>query len=147
MSNTPDPGIVVANAASAAVSHARQKFAVTLDYSEASIEEVEKILETVHAQRPKGFFAKLLRRGPTASEMERIAMAYGCYIGEVMRRSFGGHWVLESALAPGSRVLTLLLSDKCEVWPHFKVGKRLSNGSEDNVWHYYQVARRKFQNK
>ncbi len=56
-----------------------------------------------------------------------------------MRRRWGGEWSLESAIQPGT-VITLHIA-KSEIWPPEKVYKRLVNGSQDNIWDYYQILK------
>lgn len=31
-------------------------------------------------------------------------------------------------------------ANRMEIWPQIKVEKRLRNGPEDNVWHYFQLT-------
>lgn len=64
---------------------------------------------------------------------------YGGYLGEVIRRARGGEWVIDTEVAPGQQVLSLRKGDN-RMFPANKVQKRLLNGSEDNVWFYFQVA-------
>ncbi len=126
-----------------AVVYARQNFGETLDFSEKSVEKVENILDDIYRTIPRGFIAKLLKKSPSAEQMDHICMMMGGYIGEVIRRNWGGEWKLESSAYPGEQVLTLhLLRKDSELWPQFKVGKRLANGAEDNVWRYFQVLKR-----
>ena len=54
----------------------------------------------------------------------------------------GGCWKLESEAFPGQPVITFELPNGTDVWPHFKAGKRIVNGPEDNVWHYFMVLKR-----
>ena len=53
-----------------------------------------------------------------------------------MRKNFGGDWSIKNLLNQGNIVL-LTIGDT-ELSPVAKVYKRLTNGPEDNVWHYYQ---------
>ena len=143
MSPTPTADDMMQAYAGDGVAYAVKTFAEALDYSEASVERVEGILAKLFDAQPKGFFVKLLRSGPTPEQIDQLAKALGGYVGEVMRRHWGGKWKLESAAFPGQSVITLELANGSDVWPHFKVGKRLINGPEDNVWHYFQTLREK----
>ena len=67
----------------AAVELARE-FKATLDYTENSVMEVEAIL----AQ----FTQELASGQPPADEMDEMCKLWGCYLGEVVRRRFGGDW-------------------------------------------------------
>ena len=68
-------------------------FNVQLDYSEASLERLEGILECVAAEKPQ-----VAPPGPQASkdtEQARIdatSRIWGGYFGETIRRLWGGEW-------------------------------------------------------
>jgi hypothetical protein len=107
---------------------------VTLDFSEASVKEVESILAEMHDQ--------MIGAQPSAEVMWTFAKMYGSYVGEVMRRAHGGTWGVaklgdEEAIALD---LPATKSNRQIVWPWYRVLKRFQNGPEDNVWHYYQVT-------
>ncbi len=121
-----------------AVDHAKQAMGVTLDFSVESVRHVESILSTMYEARPKGLVAKLLRRSPSQQAVETFVKMYGGYVGEVLRRTAGGEWFFDTEIMPGSRVIGLRHGES-KVWPPAKVFKRLTNGPEDNVWHYFQV--------
>jgi hypothetical protein len=113
---------------------------ITLDYSVESIRIVEEQLASLHLAIPKGLFGKLTKKGPSDEEIHVMAMTFGAYVGEVLKRRFGGQWSLENNLAPGTKVPTFHFGNGGgEIWPQIKVEKRLRNGPEDNVWHYTQV--------
>ena len=121
------------------VEYAQQTFGVTLDYSEQSVHVVEDILAELHeAAKPKGFIAKLLKQGVSEEITDQLGKMLGGYVGEVMRKEWGGEWTLETNAFPGEQVITLQLATGEDVWPHFKVGKRILNGPEDDVWSYFQ---------
>jgi hypothetical protein len=145
MSDIQSVDQALSEAAQSGVEYASQTFGVTLDYSEASIQQVEGILSRIYDSIPRGFLAKLTKKAPTPKDLERIGFMFGGYIGEVIKRHFGGRWKMESSLYQGQKVLTFELVGGGELWPQMKVGKRLQNGPEDNVWHYYQVLRQRFQ--
>jgi len=119
-------------AAESAVEQAAS-FGYTLDYSETSIRSVEVILAALHDS--------IGRDSPPEKEIDRMATMFGAYIGEVIKRKWGGKWKLESAMHPNQKVLTFE-TGTIDLWPQFKVGKRLTNGPEDNVWHYFQILRK-----
>lgn len=137
MSQTPTVNDMMAAYSLDAVDFARSQFDVELDFSEASVELIEEILEELYATMPKGIIGKTLSKKPSPEQIDRMAKMLGGYVGEVMRRSWGGHWKLETEAFPRETVITLELAKGGDVWPHFKAGKRLVNGPEDNVWHYF----------
>lgn len=62
------------------VATARQVDGVQLDYSVASLEEVDRILGTYHDD------------GLDAAQVAGTVFAFGCYLGEVLVRHAGGTW-------------------------------------------------------
>ena len=88
----PEPTLndVMAAYAQDAVDFARNNFNVELDYTNQSIERVEGIAARLYDAKPKGFLAKVFRKGPTDEQVQGICKALGGYIGEVYRRSKGG---------------------------------------------------------
>ncbi len=127
-----------------AVDLAEERFGIHLDYSEASIAQVEQILDQFHKSIPQGFFKKLLKRGPTPEVVDQVAKMFGGYLGEVIRRHLGGEWTLDSGIDP-EPTITLALSNASKVFPPGKVYKRLMNGEGDGVPFYYQVIKMKAQ--
>lgn len=125
-----------------AVELARERFKVNLDFSEDSLKQVEEILAILHNALPKGK-AKLIKRGPSKEDIIQMAKIWAGYVGEVMRRRWGGEWTLESA-AHGEGVITLRVSGT-EIYPVAKVYKRLVEGPEENIWHYYQILKLDFE--
>lgn len=122
-----------------AVDHAKSAGGVTLDYSPASVEAVEAVLTKLHEALPKGFLARLFGRGPSPAEVATVSKMYGGYVGEVLRRARGGEWILDDEIVPGERT-PCLRKGGFRIWPTGKVHKRLGNGPEDNVWHYYRFV-------
>jgi len=114
-----------------------KKFEENLDFSRESIERVERICTILFNAIPKNFFTKLIRRNPTDEQKLQISKLFGGYIGEVMRKNFGGSWDIKNPFNQGNTVL--LTIGEMEMSPVAKVYKRLTNGPEDNVWHYFQV--------
>lgn len=126
-----------------AIDIADQNFGIKLDGTESSISKVEQILEILHQSIPKSFFAKIFKKGPTEDELSYMTAAFGAYFGKVFTDNIGGNWSFESKAFPGQEIVTLHVNSG-EFWPMMKVRKRIENGSEDNVYHYYQVLSKKY---
>jgi hypothetical protein len=126
-----------------AVDLASQQFQTNLDFSESSLEQVEEILARLHNSLPKGTFGKLFKRGPSQDQIWQMAKVWGGYIGEVIRRRWGGEWATETASHPGIVITLRVLG--MEIFPPAKAYKRLTNGPEDSIGHYYQVLKRDFE--
>lgn len=137
MEPKPTVADMMAAYAQDAVDHAKAAAGMTLDYSPDSIKHVEGVLETLNAAMPRGL-SRIFRRGPSREDVATMARMYGGYIGEVVRRTAGGEWVFDTTIAPGETVISLRKGEQ-RIFPPAKVEKRLANGSEDNVWFYYQV--------
>jgi hypothetical protein len=138
MLSTPTVHDMMVAYAQDAVDHARTSLGVALDYSPDSIQQVEGILEKLYAAMPRGFFARLFGRGPSAQDVSTMCKMYGGYVGEVVRQAGGGEWVFDTEIVPGESTICLRKGDN-RIFPPAKVYKRLTNGSEDNVWFYFQV--------
>lgn len=123
---------------------------VTLDYSPESIELVEQRLGKLHdafaaiGNEPSGKLAP-----PSDYEFRLMSLTYGAYIAEVLKRKHGGTWSYQSSLYRGREILTFHAGapERMEIWPQIKVEKRLRNGPEDNVWHYFQLTLQKLATK
>lgn len=75
--------------------------------------------------------------------LETIAMLFGSYLGEVMRRTCGGEWV---AVDDPSGESVALLVGGMHLFPHQKALHRLQElddgeGDQNNVWDYFQTTK------
>jgi hypothetical protein len=121
-----------------AVTLARNQYQTKLDFSEESLQLVERILAKLSRDIPKGFFGRLLKRGPTQKQIEAICELLGAYIGEVIRRKWDGTWRMDSSFGATLPALSVLGGD---IYPTNKVWKRLVDGDGDNVWAYYRMLK------
>jgi hypothetical protein len=127
----PDPRIAEIASAYAldAVDFASTNFGVTLDWSDGSVRQVEEMLGRLHDD--------MERAQPAEDAVWTFAKAFGSYVGEVLRQRHGGQWGMvhmgEQSFPglerPGGRLC----------WPWGRAHKRIVNGPEDNIWHYYQI--------
>jgi uncharacterized protein DUF3806 len=129
----PDPEIQQIAEAYAldARDYAQRAFHITLDWSDASVEKVEVILDDLYRQK------QVMKSPPKEEQVVTFAKMLGGYVGEVFRRNHGAEWgmvKLGGGSIPGLRAT----GTEHLFWPMGKVQKRLENGPEDNVWHYYQ---------
>jgi hypothetical protein len=112
-----------------AVDLAARNFGVTLDWSEASVRQVEQMLGRLHAE--------LTSARPPEDAVWTFAKAFGSYVGEVLRRHHEGEWGMVSMEGQSFPGLQLAGGPLC--WPWGKAYKRLTDGPGDNLWHYYSV--------
>jgi hypothetical protein len=113
--------------AAEAVCAAHDQFGFTLDYSEASVQSLETILANIHLSEDK-------------ESMEQAVKTWGSYLGEVVRRSFGGDWELVQPPGKAAAVPTLVIAGS-QLYPLMKVYRRLTMGEPENVWKFYEKIR------
>ncbi|HEY7119027.1 MAG TPA: hypothetical protein VH475_20725 [Tepidisphaeraceae bacterium] len=101
-----------------------------LDYSPGSVEAVESLLGELHELRS--------RQQLSDQDVNVQALHFGAYIGEVLRREYGGSWATDHAVA-GPKSFPIHWKDS-ESFPIGWCGKRILNGDEDNVWFKFQVV-------
>lgn len=109
-----------------------------LDFSEESIQTVEVILEMYHNSLPRRGMLKWIKKSPSDEEIAQVSKIWGGYIGEVIRKYIGGIWIIDN------NTIILVIGDT-QIFPPAKVYKRIKNGKEDNVWHYYQVLKQELE--
>lgn len=102
----------------------RKDRGIDLDYSVDSIKVVEEQLGCVANEVDK----TNPQRGTFG-----IAMGYGAYIGEVLRRREGGSWAVDHPVG-GPHSYPLTLSSNGTAFPVGWCWKRLTAGEEDNVY-------------
>jgi hypothetical protein len=130
---TPDVNVQkVADAyAQDAVDMAKKQFNITLDWSDASIANVEKILTMMHTS----FITTTPR--PTEEQAMSFAKGFGSYIGEVYRRNHGGEWGIVSL--NGQKFPGLQTKSSVNFWPWGRALNRIMQGPENNVADYYRA--------
>ena len=111
-----------------------REFKIILDYSEGSLEEVERLLGRFHDEIS----------GSGAGKLDEMSKIWGGYLGEVVRRRFGGEWSIEKYPAGDFLIVTLNVKG-ARLFPSMKVHKRLTEGSRENIWSFYQAVRPKLE--
>jgi hypothetical protein len=102
---------------------------VSLDYSEGSLMQLEELLEGL-TQKPVS----------QPEDLAETCKTWGSYLGEVVRRRFGGEWTIETY--PGKQFATLTLTVRGnKLFPTMKVHRRLTQGQDDNVWSFYTMVK------
>lgn len=124
--------------AEACVAHAKEHWSTDLDYSARSLEDVELILARMHEKIPQNWMESIFKPKISDEQIAAMSLLYGSYLGEVMRRQWGGTWY-ETTDPDGRKSLTLELGAGRKVFPAGKVWKRLKDGEGDNVWVFYQM--------
>jgi hypothetical protein len=107
---------------------AKEQFGIELDWSDDSIQEIERIAGRVHRS--------YLKDGPPLGRVASYYTMIGSYIGEVFRRNHGGEWgvvTLNGERSPGIKH-----NPDGLFWPHVKAKQRILVGPEDNLFFYYE---------
>jgi hypothetical protein len=116
-----------------AVQKARE-FNTQLDYTENSLMEVEVILSQLASSSTAA--------PASASDVGEMCKMWGSYLGEVVRRRFGGEWSVETY--PGKQFATLTLSVGAnKLFPTMKIHRRLTEGEGEDVWVFYRMVKAK----
>ena len=119
-------GSLVAQA-QAAVQTARFKWNEPLDFTQDSLDGVERVLGKMHNHYK--FAAP--GTGPTPEQIDATAKTWGIYIGEVIRRHYGGQW---SAAQEGTLGLAI---GETQINPVAKARKRIVDGPTENIRYYF----------
>ena len=113
-----------------AIDFVRAHYSKQLDWSDDSVQGIEAVAGHLHDTLPDP--------PPSEQQIHGFAKMLGSYVGEVFRRNHGATWGMVSM--GGEKMPGLKSShDGTTFWPWGRVLKRLMNGPEDNIWHYYQV--------
>ncbi len=100
-----------------------------LDFTEASIAGVERCLAATDGH-------------PAGDSLEHETRLWGAYLGEVVRRRFGGGWQM-SQYPGGALAVPTLEVRGSNLYPMMKVYRRLTMGSQENLTEFYaMIAKR-----
>lgn len=102
----------------------RERGGIVLDYSTESLKEIDSYLFSMHAQ------------GVPPQQVPDMVFCFGCYVGEVMRRKYGGEWVEPRTDIPLGPFPLLRYGNGNHCAPIGKAFKCLQNGAGDSV-HYF----------
>jgi hypothetical protein len=107
----------------------RKHLVLELDFSEASIQELESQCASIEYA---------LRGGKSPENVELLSRIWGAYIGESLRRATGAAWVEE--VEGESRRIGLQGSGGQRVHPHEQVRKRLTDTAAQDLTAYFRQA-------
>ncbi|WP_028865663.1 hypothetical protein [Psychromonas aquimarina] len=118
------------------VDFVRSKFNIELDWSDASILQIENTLESLSNYVKKS--------GMPSEQIDEFTKMFGFYIGEVYRKNHGGV-VWGGVSIDGNKHFGMGKIDTGEafIWPVLNVSKRISLGAEASITHYYSVITEK----
>jgi hypothetical protein len=114
-----------------AVEASWEEFEIDLDYSPASLEQIDLQIESFREE------------GMTGEDVAEALFVLGCYLGEVMVRGLRGRWAATSR-SPLAEVcpwpMVVLLPDGSAWDPIGKVYKRLELGDSEFIPAFYAMA-------
>ena len=108
----------------------RKHLVLELDFSEASVKELENQADSV---------TYALRGGKTPENVAMLTRLWGAYLGESLRKATGAEWVEE--LAGQVRRIGLKTGSNPAVHPHEQVHQRLIGTASYNLLSFFQQAR------
>jgi hypothetical protein len=119
-------GLLV-NQSQIAIQTAKLKWGESLDFRPDSLDAIERMLGKMHN------LAKFAApgEGPNEEQIAGAAKVWGIYIGEVIRRHYGGQWSLAE-----DGVLSLSIGEG-QVFPIGKARKRIVDGPTENIRYYF----------
>jgi hypothetical protein len=127
--NMEAPSRIVTDALALAeqVSRALSQSGYRADFSLESLKEVDRFFdEQVSNGKPKA-------RGFLSEELGARLFAIGAYVGEVIRRHYGGDWQGDDNDPEAEINIALVFEDGTRLWPVQRVMKRFKNGTEDGI--------------
>lgn len=120
-----------------------REFNVTFDYSESSLQALEPILTQIAARRPKPKDSEAASSDPADQALDADSRMWGAYLGETIRRLWGGDWGVETYPGTMAPVISVDIGG-AKLFPVMKIYRRLTQGENENVWKFYQMVREKF---
>jgi hypothetical protein len=121
---------VAETSAAEAVQFAKRQFNLVLDGNEASIDDVERVLDSLHTSYA------LASPKPPDGQLLPLARMLGAYVGEVYRRNHGATWgtvTLNGSTYPGLRT-----DGGVNVWITGRVLNRIIDGPDSNIAFFYR---------
>ena len=112
------------------ISSALASSGYSIDFSIESLKEIDRFFdENVEngIPKPNGLLSE--------SKGTRI-FGIGSYIGEVIRREYGGEWIVDDNDPNGEINISVKLNNGAVIWPIQRAMKRFSNGNEDGIYAY-----------
>jgi hypothetical protein len=127
---TPDPELekMAQVFAGAAVEFSTKHFHLGLDFSDASVQYIEGMLDHFH----RG----LAQTVPSPEMIEGYSKMFGSYLGETFRRNHAATW---GAVAHGPDKIASMRSERTGTifYPLTRVYERLTKGDTRDVYRYY----------
>jgi hypothetical protein len=113
-----------------AAERAKKELKIDLDFSPVSIDRIEEILSEIHKRH--------VNTPLNEEEISILALRWGAYIGEVLKRVRSGKWQRDSErMGPGTT--PVVFGPGNEAFPRSWAYKRIVDGPEDNIVFKFRV--------
>lgn len=106
-------------------------FGIVLDYSPTSLAALDSFIEVLHGK--DGDAPNQESYVPSQGKGVLI-IQFGCYLGEVVRRAFGGKWLPDPQQPENPLWMHLQIQAGTEIFPLARVFNRFKNGALDSLW-------------
>jgi hypothetical protein len=100
------------------------------DFTLDSLKEIDRLFDE---QAPEG---KPKPGGLLSDQLGSRIFVLGAYVGEVIRRHYGGEWLGDDADPDAEINVAVRLKSGGIIWPIQRVAKRFKNGPEDGIYIY-----------
>ena len=110
----------IPNHAESHIKMCKEHFGIDLDYSAESLKTIDEII-TKNWPKPPNM-------------LNPVVISFGSYVGETIRRLFGGEWVFDSK---HGYALASIGGASTRIFPFAKVEKRFINGDGDSISFYF----------
>lgn len=128
MSDDPGVAVHIYQYCSMALTTARIRWDLHLDFSPESVQGLEDLLSKMGDISQDAAPEKA-----TQSQVGTAVAMYGAYLGEVMRRAIGGKWVIA-----GSTKRPVLRAGENTIDPYGNINARLLEGPSNNIHAYFK---------
>ncbi len=112
------------------ISQALNSSGYKADFSVESLKEIDRFFD----ENSKN--GKATPDGLLSKNLGQRMFALGCYVGEVIKRNYGGEWITNDNEPNGEIDIQVKLEDSSIILPVHKVMKRFQNGEEDSIYAY-----------
>lgn len=120
-----------------AILTAKKHHQLDLDYSVDSIEALEKLLDSA-ARLVHQWKYRIFRRTQREQLSNRLALVYGAYLGEVIRKTWGGTWS-GGKEPPFDGIACLTLTSGLKMAPTARAYKQITKPDSNTVVSYVEA--------
>jgi hypothetical protein len=110
-----------------------------LDFSETSVALVERCLASIAESIAEPASRDEVQQHETPGGLDYQSRLWGAYLGEVVRKHYGGTWQMSQY--PGSALAVPAIEVRgSHLYPTMKVFRRLTMGESENILAFYEMV-------